>query len=90
MQKLHLMEEERNPSPLKTKPMEILSLKVIRNHPLYKRHHHPLDKYSETIRGPTPPTWGQVKCLVDMAKNAIKGWGQEETPAVLLLADYYH
>jgi hypothetical protein len=30
------------------------------------------------------PTWGQIKCLVDMAKNAIKGWGQEGTPAVLL------
>jgi hypothetical protein len=28
-----LMEEERSPSPPKTKPMEILSLKVIRNHP---------------------------------------------------------
>jgi hypothetical protein len=32
------------------------------------------------------PTWGQIKCLVDMAKNAIKGWGLEETPTVLLLA----
>jgi hypothetical protein len=33
MQKLHLMEEDRSPSPLKTKPTEILSLKAIRNHP---------------------------------------------------------
>jgi hypothetical protein len=33
MQKLHLMGEERSPSLLKTKPTEILSLKVIRNHP---------------------------------------------------------
>jgi hypothetical protein len=32
MQKLHLMEEERSPSPPKTKPTEILSLKAIRNH----------------------------------------------------------
>jgi hypothetical protein len=34
-----LMEEERSPSPLKTKPMEILSLKEIRSHPYqsYKR-----------------------------------------------------
>jgi hypothetical protein len=39
MQKLHLMEEERSPSPPKTKPLEILSLKAIRNHPYqsYKR-----------------------------------------------------
>jgi hypothetical protein len=88
MQKLHVMEEERNPSLPKTKPREILSLKVIRNHPYqsYKRQHHHLDKHSKTTRGCTPPTWGQIKCLVDMAKNAIKGWGQEETPTVLLLA----
>jgi hypothetical protein len=38
------------------------------------------------LRDLPPPTWGQTKCLVNMAKNAIKGWGQEETPAVLLLA----
>jgi hypothetical protein len=46
IQKLHLMEEERRPSPPKTKPMEILSLKAIRNHPYpsYKRQHHHLDK----------------------------------------------
>jgi hypothetical protein len=39
MQKLHLMEEERCPSPPKTKPTEILSLKAIVNHPYqtYKR-----------------------------------------------------
>jgi hypothetical protein len=39
MQKLNLMEEERSSSPPKTKPMEILSLKVVRNHPYqsYKR-----------------------------------------------------
>jgi hypothetical protein len=39
MQKLHLMEEESSPSLPKTKPMEILSLKVIRDHPYwsYKR-----------------------------------------------------
>jgi hypothetical protein len=82
------MEEERSPSLPKTKPTEILSLKAIRNHPYqsYKRQHHHLDKRSKTTRGSTAPTWGQIKCLVDMAKNAIKGWGQEETPAVLLLA----
>jgi hypothetical protein len=46
MQKLHLMEEERSPSPPKTKPMEILSLKAIRDHPYwsYKRQHHHLNK----------------------------------------------
>jgi hypothetical protein len=88
MQKLHLMEEKRSSSPLKTKLTEILSLKDIRNHTYqsYKRQHHHLDKHSKTTWGSTPPTWGQIKCLVDMAKNAIKGWGQEETPAVLLLA----
>jgi hypothetical protein len=88
MQKLHLMEEERSPSPPKTKPLEILSLKVIRNHPYQscKRQHHHLDKGSKTTQRSTPPTWGQIKCLVDMAKNAIKEWGQEEIPAVLLLA----
>jgi hypothetical protein len=32
MQKLHLT-EERSPSPPKSKPTEILSLKVIRNYP---------------------------------------------------------
>jgi hypothetical protein len=39
MQKLHLTEEEKSPSPPKTKPTEILSLKAIRNHPYqsYKR-----------------------------------------------------
>jgi hypothetical protein len=88
MQKLHLTEEERSPSPPKTKLAEILPLKVIRNYPYwsYKRQHHHYDKHSKTTQGSTPPTWGQIKCLVDMAKNAIKGWGQEETPAVLLLA----
>jgi hypothetical protein len=87
MQKLHLT-EERSPSSLKIKLMEILSLQVIRNHPYqsYKRQHHHLDKHSKTTWGSTPPTWGQIKCLVDMTKNAIKWWGQEETPAVLLLA----
>jgi hypothetical protein len=74
MQKLHLM--------------EILPLKDIRNHPYqsYKRQHHHLDKLSKTNQGSIPSTSGQIKCLVDMAKNVIKGWGQEETPAVLLLA----
>jgi hypothetical protein len=88
MQKLHLMEEERSSSPPKTKQTEILSLKAIRNHPSgsYKRQHYHLDKCSKIIWGSTPPTWGQIKCLVDMAMNAIKGWGQGETPAVLLLA----
>jgi hypothetical protein len=87
MQKLHLMEEERNPSPPKTKSTEVLSLKAIRNHPYrsYKRQHHHLDKLSKTTRGSTPPVWGQIKCLVDMAKNATKGCRLEETPAVLLL-----
>jgi hypothetical protein len=33
MQKFHLMEEGRSPSPPKTKPNQILSLKAIRNHP---------------------------------------------------------
>jgi hypothetical protein len=88
MQKLHLMEEERSPSLPKTKLTEILSLKAIRNHPYqsYKRQHHHLDKRSKTTWGSIPPTWGQIKCLVDMDKNDMKGWGQEETPAVLLLA----
>jgi hypothetical protein len=88
MQKLHLMKEERSPNPPKTKPTEILSLKAIRNHPYwsYKRKHHHLDKRSKTTQGSTLPTWGQIKRLVDMAKNAIKRCGQEETPAVLLLA----
>jgi hypothetical protein len=87
MQKLHLTEEKRSPSPLRTKLTEILSLKAIRNHPYlsYKRQHLHIDKHSKTTWRSTPPTWGQIKCLVDMAKNAIKGWGQEETPAVLLL-----
>jgi hypothetical protein len=80
MQKLHLTEEERSPSLLKTKPTEILTLKVIRNHTYwsYKRQLHHLDKCSKTTRGSTPPTWGQIKCLVDMAKNAIKGWGRKK------------
>jgi hypothetical protein len=83
-----MMEQERSPSPPKTKPTEILSLKVIKNHHYqsYKRQHDDLDKCSKTTWGSNPPTWGQIKCLVDTAKNAIKGWGQEETPAVLLLA----
>jgi hypothetical protein len=80
MQKLHLMEEERSPSPPRTNPTEILSLKVIRNHP----YHHHLHKRGKTTQGSTSPTWGQIKCLVDMAKNAVKGWEQKETPAVLL------
>jgi hypothetical protein len=33
IQKLHLMEEERSPSPLKNKLTDILPLKAIRNHP---------------------------------------------------------
>jgi hypothetical protein len=58
MKKLHLMDEERSTSPLKTKPMEILSLKAIRNNPYqsYKRQHHHLDKCSKTTQGSTPPT----------------------------------
>jgi hypothetical protein len=88
MQKFCLKEEERSPSPPKTKLMEILSLKAIKNHPYwpYKRQHHHIDKSSKTTWECNPPAWGQIKCLVDIAKNAIKGWGQEETPAVLLLA----
>jgi hypothetical protein len=56
MQKLHLMEEERSPSPPKTKLTEILSLKTIRNHPYrsYKRQHHHLDKHSKTTRDLLP------------------------------------
>jgi hypothetical protein len=82
------MEDERSPSPLKTKPREILSLKAISNHPYqsYKGQHHHLDKCSKTTWRSTPPSWGQIKYLVDMTKNAIKGWGQEKTPTVLLLA----
>jgi hypothetical protein len=59
-----------------------------KDHPYwsYKRQHRHIDKRSKTTQGSTPPTWGQIKCLVDMVKNAIKWWGQEETPAVLLLA----
>jgi hypothetical protein len=34
MKKLHLMEEEQSPSPLKTKPMEILSLGSDKEPPL--------------------------------------------------------
>jgi hypothetical protein len=33
-----------------------------------------------------PTTLGEIKSLVEIVKNAIKGWGQEETPTVLLLA----
>jgi hypothetical protein len=56
MQKLHIMEEERSPSLPKTKPTEILSLKLIRNHPyrFYKRQHHHVDKCSKTTQGSLP------------------------------------
>jgi hypothetical protein len=78
MQKLHLLqEEERSPSLQKTKPMEMLSLKAIRNHPYqtYKRQHRHIDKHSKTTQGSIPSTtWGQIKCLTDMAKKAIKEW----------------
>jgi hypothetical protein len=59
MQKLHLMEEERSLSLPKTKLMEILSLKVIRNHPhqSYKRQLHHLNKRSKTTWGSTPLAW---------------------------------
>jgi hypothetical protein len=56
MQKLHMMEEERSSSLPKTKPTDILSLKVIRNLPYqsYKRQHDDLDKCSKTTWGSTP------------------------------------
>jgi hypothetical protein len=73
MQKLHLTKEERSPSPPKTKPAEILSLKVIKNHPYqsYKRQHHHLDKRSKTTQGsmPCPPILRSNKML--------GGYGQE-------------
>jgi hypothetical protein len=85
MHKLHLTEEEKSPSPPKTKPTEILSLKVTRNHAYwsYKRQYHHLDKCSKTTRGSTPPTWGQIKCLLDMTKNAIKGRGGDRKKLLL-------
>jgi hypothetical protein len=46
---------------------------------------HCLDKCSGTTSRSTPLTWGQIKCLVDMARVVGRGWGQEGTPAVLLL-----
>jgi hypothetical protein len=71
IQKLHLMEEEKSPSPLKTKTTEILSLKAIRNHPYwsYKRQHHHIEKHSKTTQGSTPPKLGSNKMLA--------GYGQE-------------
>jgi hypothetical protein len=55
MRKLHLT-EERSPSLPNTKPMEILSLKAIRNHPYwsYKRQHHHIDKCSKTTGDLSP------------------------------------
>jgi hypothetical protein len=57
MHKFHLTEEEGRLSLLKTKPTEILSLKVIRNLPYqsYKRQHHYIDKHSKTTLGSTQP-----------------------------------
>jgi hypothetical protein len=51
--------------------------------PQAKRH---LDKHSGMTHGSTPPTWGQIKCLVDMARDVARGQGQDGTPTVLLLA----
>jgi hypothetical protein len=70
MQKLHLMEEKRSSSPLKTKLTEILSLKDIRNHTYqsYKRQHHHLDKCSKTTQD-LLPNLGSNKML--------GGYGQE-------------
>jgi hypothetical protein len=44
------------------------------------------DKHSGMTHGSTPPTWGQIKCLVDMARDVARGQGQDGTPTVLLLA----
>jgi hypothetical protein len=54
--------------------------------PHAKRHLCCLDKCSGTTCGSTPLTWGQIKYLMDIAREVPRGQGQDEITDVLLLA----
>jgi hypothetical protein len=75
------------PSLMRTNPLEILPLKVKRNHPYWshKRKYHHIDNMVKQPRH-LPHNSGSSKVLGAYGQECyIKQWGQEETHAVLLV-----
>jgi hypothetical protein len=72
---------------MRTNPLEILPLKVKRNHPYrsYKRQYHHIDNTVEQPRH-LPHNLGSNKVLGAYGQACyIKQWGQEEIHGVLLV-----